>query len=716
MIPNKEKGQITLFVIIGIVMLVIVFFTLSIIITNFESQLSQGEDLLSQYVDTDQLDFYFQSCIDETLDAFLQNMSKQGGILYDYQGGLGLADNAVEYDGFNVTRGLVFENPCSIVNSTPPAYPRSQTRLDRLPSIYNDNTHYTNNSYECWGALLYHSGYFGYHTMPRLCLQGGVNTGVNNQFSQVTPCLNNTRGLGRYTIEQNINKIIENHSFECIDSQPFQDIDGVSIEPILDEAITSVLFAPDRFLLNIEVPFELQSQDDNIRVDYVFDYSPGTNFVNLFMYVFELLRETAKKPYFDIPTNYATVEGYSGDYEINTHSLTDREYILEVVDTMEDLRFRTVIEARPPALDYINDDEATHTNLVFLENESLIFEPEGFDPDGHSYSYRYSGWMQDYNTSFDFMASPEVIPISALDTVHTYMSRFDSPSVNLMDSTLFTTTLKDAKVSLSKEHTGIHHTQVWIYNSTYDDDLFDYQNVSVAVVDLPMANFTFESYLDSGYFSSEIPLRINATSSKRSVLTGLSLDEFFLNITHSDTSLDPIHISSSNDVFVVINESTDILFYDEVFGKFLDKGNYTLQVQGKASLTGDRNLTSEPKKLEFPYSDDVKDCVNISNPDDHPYPYNNSDAFKADTPCCVNYAIASDDTVCYSETRFINWSDEDDRMSITKESKLQPYLEYHGYPSYPDESLGQGEFKIRRYCDGNRGNICAGNITATSTS
>lgn len=128
-----RKAQITFFIIIGIV-LIIIFLMLFVILskTTEEQQEREIEKIVQVSMDIKPVQDFAQSCIDLTVKNAIYSLGKQGGILFDVQGGpvpLAALSSGIDYlylvvDDVNVQYSIKpFTSGIGAFSHIPPDYP-----------------------------------------------------------------------------------------------------------------------------------------------------------------------------------------------------------------------------------------------------------------------------------------------------------------------------------------------------------------------------------------------------------------------------------------------------------------------------------------------------------------------------------------------------------------------------------------------------------------
>ena len=738
---DKDKGQVTVFVLLGIIIVVLAFFMLYLVMINVFDDVERSErEILAQNADLEQIDFFVESCIDSSMQGVLENFSKQGGVLYEDQGGLMQRGN-VETHSFDspsveVAKNIRFEEICTSSpfyhSLTSPNYPRPNTKLDAYQSLFESNVGLPGETAACTGSISGYSGFFGANHMTKLCYQGSPNFNPDNEFLSVSPCRENFRTAQSNSFEGNLQEIIEEKAFQCIENQPFQDNEGEDIEPLTDDSNVDIIFTPETSLVKLSLPFNLSVNDQETTISYFLEFDPDNRFVSHFLYKNDILVNEARDPFFNASRDYDNLDRYeSGRFDVSrTHDIDENMSLLRVEDTVENIEFNSAIEARKPVLEYINNHSDKPADKIVLENETLRFEPFGIDPDDTSVLYDYAGFMEEgyAKLAYEDPACLQKAPLSLQNLSDDGVPTECEGSLpigdpeNLTTSQLFQDTGQYANTSLNTEDAGWRQTRVLLEDSFGKTD---YENVRVGVVDLPhlrIENYSFNTSFTE--LSAEMPLVINGSESKSSIITGLGLDTF-----KAENSSD-VTKETEDEVFKIF---TDI----QTIHHDINQTDYVnITVNGTANLTDDRELVSYPETIGLENSDIGRECSPGGDPSIDMYPYTSggNDPFLAERKCCGLGGIKGDSTVCHDQEFDIDLgglseseAKEKIKEVVMKNDSLQEYYDVQGIDPDADinvnidDSAGSADLddwdiEAKRYCDGNRGNICAGDIDVEITS
>ena len=84
-----KRGQFTIFVVLGIVLIAAFAFMLFARNIVVQTQLqNKADNIINQVLQTSSIEHYVTSCVNRVTDEAVVRLGLQGGVLYDYQGGI----------------------------------------------------------------------------------------------------------------------------------------------------------------------------------------------------------------------------------------------------------------------------------------------------------------------------------------------------------------------------------------------------------------------------------------------------------------------------------------------------------------------------------------------------------------------------------------------------------------------------------------------------
>lgn len=749
----QKRGQFTVFVILGIVLIVAFAFLILAKGLLVQNQLqSQADSVITQFLKTSSVSTYASSCTEEIAKQGIQLLALQGGSIYDYQGGPVNTSSEIFYEGTDflyinystnsteqvnrVRYGIIENTVCSEVRQNPPWYPKEYVYLRDLPSLYyNSACRFTDLT----------SGFFGTNTMTKLCDYQGTNRlGASQQASFVKTC-----ELGTYStpqqdesVQEQLAYYISYHLPECLNFSLYTERYNTNIS-VNSTPITNVTYGIEGTTIEVTYPFTVLVDEKPVTTFSTFTTQLDINLKQLYNFVFFLLSSDSLNVYYQIPVSYPVSRFYRPSYEVEleknicptceeNNAFDD---LLRVTDSStiingEPLVMQTLIKNRRPALDWLHDASiaSTDIDIMVFENQTITLRPEGYDPDDDTVVYNYSGWKEQYNTVFDFECceQPGVNCADFLNPVCLVI--LDEEPHNWTQSDWFQNDGRTARYTTNKSDIGLHKVNITIRE---ESGLYDYQEVKILVFDLPVAQINGSnnySDIDYKHASLEDTYILNGTLSQASRLGGGS-DEALANFSWNDTR-EPFALQTETPVLFIPQEEPDISTMRQLNYTKLGTHDTFLTVIEPIDLGNGQNfdLYSIPASLAV----EVYACLPHRD-EDFSYPYNTGDPFQANHTCCYNgtdggiYGRFKEiDDACFGAVTYGNFYafTEPDvslqynlaHLEVGEETDYTYIFSTFEAPTIIDlvarisPQMQNDIFKraFTRYCSGARGNICGG--------
>lgn len=765
----KKRGQVTVFVILGIVILVVVLFAIFTASTLSKLKIqSAANKAVESYLASEAVNYYVYTCMDAAVTSAIDDFALQGGLFYDYQRGPykitendfaktyipfslsypnTLGETTIRY--FNVSYSILDTGYCSIVSPLPPEYPLSRTFIRDLYGIYNDE----NRNNDCLvnfkeGYAL--SGFAGANNMSRLCTLGGNNTrSISNiEFS---PCyksvIKNINKSAEHLLEEQISLRMK----ECAKFEIFVD-DNITV---LNDPVTKVTYTSDS--LFAETTYNLSVKIKNkepIVVKHSFNYKSNIRIALVHNYVMSLVKADSQEFFFNVFNDYKT---YPLHGEVDPGRFFDSEYmnvkILNFTDCdncpekydkliiVEDkkskignrsLTYITAVKNRRPALDFIHETpfEQEFYDIIASDNQEIKLVPKGYDPDDKKVSYSYEGWKETWDETCIVVPNENPDAASPFE-VQCTMFNVDADLIrNWTRSEDFVRTQTAASYTTKTYDIGVHNVTITVSD---ESGLNDFQIVKIFVFDMPKAELEpITLYEFDGMASIEDLLPLDGSNSQASQIAGGEIQAFIWKIYLNEGGV-------YREVFVNMSSADSIIVPSEYAE--INNNDILIQVIKPLNLsnTGTHNVTlvvnaliplgvvvpSEPDYEEI----EVMQCVPHSNPDDpYPFPYNiGVNPFEATHSCCSeSFQIMGGETSCFSEERYGAYNILKSSDVLSELSNNERFTHYPYSPSVNDvpgslplpSSTGLNDvykLSFTRLCDGIRGNICAGDVRTEIT-
>lgn len=685
---TRKKGQMTLFMILGLIILFAFGFLYFGMSSTKESRIrsevvSQVEDVLNQQA----VDYATWACLLERLEDGLVLIGNQGGYI-DFPPGVTANFDNIAY--------LIAPSPY-----IPPQYPCfSSANAPAYCGFINNVSIYPQDK-----LFAVNFGKIG--LLP--FLEGNVPTSIKTQLenyvsSRLPECLTDLSQSDAIPYDFSPGEIkseIEFTASEVIVKTkiPLQmTVPGVA-EPIVVQWFKEAT-AEVRFKLIYDILREI-IQYDNTYLD------------------FDILGDTNRKS-FQVPgeaqprqLRLRTVDNISLSVQFG-----EPDDVFTIKDEsskarLKDYEFKFARKNRYPVLDYIPaiNPPRNPFDFVFFENDTIKIKPKGTDPDEDFVTYSYEGWKADYD--------------SIWDPVNRRQNTAAIPSNKWEDSIPFKTTNKDAELTVTNLDVGIHNFTVRVNDSYFSD----YQTIRVMVERVLQAKVLGDnlySDVDNIHASIEDPYLLNSTS--ETILVDPNMK---YNFEWIDTASGVIHKGDISCLLLPITHQKCFATSPTIdnmggFFNFLSApGGPSPKVILKINATGLTNQTAETK-----FNLSVHECLPHRNPNSPPYPFQTIDdpsnpliQFQGDHTCCLdNFDLATSSTQCFKFQEYTCWSKPKQETGIAKKAvRENPSNEYlledATVVTTPSGAPGATNDIFQRtfiqYCSGNRGNVCSGEIEDT---
>ena len=408
MITNKHKkrGQITIFIIIGILFFATfgigAYFVSTALKTTSEQQLDKINQDLFQ---TSGLEEYTNRCLQKSLEDGIKQLGLQGGYFYSDQPGT-LLPRALKIDRQLFNKNVTY----LIINSfttKAPEYPCfTGTIAPRFCNFFTKKSKYS--------EIEKHN--FGKSTIPHLYK---ANTGFSIEEQLQLYIINKTKYC------TNFEELLSRPEFK-----QYKVIEG--------DIIANVTFRDNDVYTHVVYPlvFEIKGKSTVIK-KLDFEIDANVRFKKMFEVAQEIIQRDIDTIHFNPETEIQ--KGYFIDYNNQQKKLffSDNDFQFQIergsnddVFTLTDkstilggdyFKFVFARENRPPVLDYVSLNPSPIIDLQKCKSNpqqcgydvsagagSTLTIPIGaVDPDEDPLYYKFSGWKSEYSTSWDdFLEAP----------------------------------------------------------------------------------------------------------------------------------------------------------------------------------------------------------------------------------------------------------------------------------------------------------------------
>ena len=745
-----RKGQLVLFFMIGVLFLIAIMFLYLAggMIHEYKLRV-EAKRQLQFSLDEQGVKNYVEDCIQRVLEQGVITALRQGGrlnISKEKQIMINISGNwtNVTYIVLAPSRSVQGD----MVYPLPPEYPYPNRRMNELFDTYGglllDKQEGMNSFSDIEKFLLnktYYSGFLGINNLLPICRYNGSNFRYSQQLSRlpcVDPSINHIldyQPYGYRSLEEELVNYTTEKLPECANLSIFSKILGLNYT-VSDEPRINITFSP--YNLNVKAIYNFNLSYKGRMFNIMEDFSKRINIplIHIYNALSMISKYESRDPYFNSSSisylisvdpliSNLTVYRCPQDNASNGGPLNctstnnyDTLLVLEYNTTTikgQQLRIYVGIENRKPVLDYIHtgcgmEYDGKLVDICVLENRTITIEPYGIDPDELPVSYNYSGWQETYFEYLNFSKCKQYggsVNCSNISEIREAMiiNRTKIPR-NWTRSQEFQDTHRSASYKTSHNDTGLHFLEVWVKDPSGE---FDYQNVSILVFDLPVSHIEPQSiYSDipNNWTSIEDPFILNGSESKASMLLSGQLLEF----NWSD-DLEPFNITTTENYLRLPYPNKGIEGITHSNFTKIGIHNVTLKVIEATNLGV---LVGIPDTVSI----NVTQCVPHRNPNSPAYPYNTiNDPFMANHTCCSDDGTYKDDnTVCFSGEwwGYYYWlEDKVDNLARKPDNANPDITENYHSPIQKEDENDIYKLTFKRYCSGDRGNICSGDIDAT---
>ncbi|MBN1386382.1 hypothetical protein JW968_05415 [Candidatus Woesearchaeota archaeon] len=684
---RTRKAQITLFIVLGIV--VVIAFSLIFFIKSRGTGLGeQQSDILASGTQLASLKYYVDSCLSKASQEALDMVSR-GGFIHSVEGSL--VDWDIPYLMFD-NRSIAYQvySPSAYLVSSPPYYPC-----------------YAHSSVPAWTGEQCFRSYD--HTMDQY-LFGSKGEPQKSVFPEMCK-FSNLTGLDYdcrcikcdgYSIQEQMEHYVLNRTQSCINFSYFSESLGYDISPGIMNVKVSFGHKDVLFRLIFPLRVEMEGKEAELR-EFTADED-----VRLFHIFQDLVR-----PAVDAEINDVTYDIRNGildmanEKEINGISVmkfVDPETLDSIIiinDSFSRFRgdvyqFSFAVRNRPPALDYFTKKEANpdpkNYDVYVAQDEPIILAPLAFDPDDDEIRYSYTGWL-------DAVWESSVLYANSGENCR-------NPVTGVIDKS------RCASYVPTGSDIGPHEVTITVTDAAGNRD---FQNVRIFVDDKPRLNVKGSNLyadINDNYASPEDPYLFNASNTADTYAKG-ALEFSWMDITQPFT----IDWSTVEEQFIpwTINEVGGLRnYYTSYHGIdynffFSPVKNHTIIARardtGAPSVIGEQRLNLE-----------VMECLphRSTSPS---YPFNNlaflsysnqPNPYQANHTCCEDdFTLSDDSKLCFELVDY--------GCRIKDPVKNQGWANHDPLPdqnrpppSGPENAVYKRTFT--RECDGTRGNTCTGDV------
>jgi len=730
------KAQVTIFIIVGLIILII--FALLLYLKNTMANQDQKQSIeavgrmIREYM---KYDTYFGGCMEQATRESLELAGMQGGVIYDFQASdtkyfFG-PTNGYPYGRYmipytykdiqhNVSYGITMPRLGTQFHPNLPLYPYGLTNLVTNPKVLNPS--YINTL-----------GNYPKNPMTPLCDYYGNN---RRELSDETACetYDSKSESDHNSIQEFLQTYIENRSINCI---RLESIEGLNKYDVTMGNITAnVTFGEHHVEANIVFPIKIKiSRLTSELLLEKFHVKYNVRLKKIHELVSHLIERDVNNVFFDIVRDAPTVndcKDITGGnsvclkpgmsiHKINnvclgtglceTGNYDDILFIVDNNSTLDglDYIFQFAIQNRPPALDLIKEVEGIgsyYFDYITYVGEEIVIEPTGIDPDEDQhnsngemdYTYFYYGWKETQDAYFD-------CPAGGCDIYdESFVVTYDDPVHNWTTSAMYIDTQRSASYTTEVQDLGVHKVKIEVCDESSTCDM---QIIKILVIEGAYAAGlnTYDDILP-GYASIEDPYIFFSPITK-DFFTDNNGDQLQYVWQLTPGINPPWPAITEFERYYLPTSSYDLIDITTKMSPFFTGiGSYDISVNIENKTDGSLVSIGDATTIE------VKAC--LPHRSAFPmFPYNVSDGFEANHSCCIgdpldpsqpNWGTITSGNVCFSNVEYgCHDSTYNDLGAI-------PSTDHKGY-TVPNNDIYKRDFS--RVCDGLRGNTCEGAISDT---
>jgi len=682
MTHKNKRSQITLFIIIGLVILMIFGVSIYFVsLTKSSKTKEESQKILTETIQIAGIKAYVEECLDQSIEEGLLLLGKQGGKIYEHQGGNIVLNKFVSIDSSKVSYGII------------------------KPFLSEDSIYPPPWKYPKEGPIQSSGrGYFGENSFPGLCDFNGLNK-PGSKLRLPCPTYDLPNENDHSSVQEQLQIFIANKTKSCINFSAIPNINQNIIEGNISSEITMGRSSID-VKLNYPLQFKIAGKEPIVEL-MEFNSRIQIRLMDMFEIAQDIINKDNNELFFNLKNSKTKLQGYDSFIDINLFKRICNDCGNEKFDTLLIIQDRKstlnntpyiiqfMIENRIPVLDWIgNYPKFDGYDMIILEGETINLTVQGYDPDDlDEISYNFKGWKEDYDEIFDYTGF-ELNPVFPVQ----YITRINTPLRHWSIDSNYPESFPNASYNTIRNDIGPHNLSIEIKDS---GGLIDWQDLNILIADKPIVKAeSFKPYEDipENIASVEDPFQLNGNVF--SAFTTI-LDSFWTDLTTGKIYTNLTQKIPEEDIDIKNIKSTE----------FNDIGIHNFE------LTVNTNYVGTIKEL---LDIDVKECLPHKNPDEIIYPYTSNfiNPYYADHTCCKDDYTIDSGKICYEETE-LSCKPTKSEIGIAKKAIMDDGLniidpDVSEYMTIENENNKKSrndiyERTFTQKCR-ERGNICSGEI------
>lgn len=365
-----KQGQLTLFIIVGIVLLSVFIFLFFLVGSLSEKKLEeQRTQVVHTALESASVQYYVSVCVENALKDGLKLLGQQGGYIFQGQPGGLFTPDTRPFDAGDVALGIV-----PSARTVPPLFPCPEGFIEKEPA---------------YCRYPYHDGVvrFGDDKLPSL--DGGI-----------------------FSIRSQLERYIGSAVKDCVDIPSLVRESGLSGYHVeAGEPAALIDFGATRVTAKVNYPLFVRIGDEGPTTQYInFEAQVPVRFRRLYEAIKDIVQKDTVYVDFNMSSDpfKETFDGQLVKLSLLSPTITFEPFILGRDDVFvfndsaslienQSYIFRLARKNRPPALDYISKNPSVQDvyDYLVLEGEAFEFIPRAIDPDEDEITFTSSGDLGD---------------------------------------------------------------------------------------------------------------------------------------------------------------------------------------------------------------------------------------------------------------------------------------------------------------------------------
>lgn len=370
----SRKAQITVFVIIGVI--IISVFSLLYYLSNLSYSSQSPEKVVDDIIASTSVQKYFDSCLSVVSETGLSSIEQQGGFIFrDQKGSILGSDIETEiYNGTRITYQIF--NPPSVVSELP-QYPCFKNQAKACNSNENYCCFNKNDRVYIFGKTR--------ALRPNLCKNSSI-------LGECSPGQSNNNP---FSIQEQLEEYINRNVKDCLNLTQLKEDFGydfsysnISSDVLIsDTGIRVILTMPIKVVLSDGKPVLRRAEFSNQKSSKIKQFHKAAEI---------LINKDNSEISFNISKPESSFNLPIGMSVKTVNNINKKNDSLVMMQDISGEKFQFMRQNRKPALDYISD-------LIISPGETLEIIPSASDPDEQKINYKfttnYDTWKSEIENS-----------------------------------------------------------------------------------------------------------------------------------------------------------------------------------------------------------------------------------------------------------------------------------------------------------------------------